>query len=363
MLAGLHLSPKEDLLSRIHHRFLKKKSVSLDILALATLASLFIAGCGSSGGGDGGGGGTSGLSYSGLTSAAIIEDTNASELAANAYSSGNRGLVFGALGGAAFNGPDPQPAGPGRLLMIDIIRIFHHSLEDIDFSAAAAQNSASTLYTAEDTISGACGGHGSYAIQVNDATGVFSGSLTFSSYCEEDISINGKTTFSGTVNLDTEELESFSMRFDSITGTSRSESFTLDGDVDVVVGGVAAVMTMDMLIKDNALDKVYRIEDYHLTVSEEWSYTSVQASGRFYDPDYGYVTLSTESPLLIHSNDDYPASGRLVLTGKIGSDGGPTRARLTALSADTCQVEADTDGDGSYNDYDSGVIFWDDLGD
>jgi hypothetical protein len=344
-------------LSRIIRCMLKKNAVWMPILTCTLLASLFIAGCGSSGGG----GGTSGLSYTGLTTAAAIDDTNASEIAANAYSSGNRGMVFGAIGSAAVNGPDLQPAGPGRLLLIDVVRIFQHSLEEIDYSAAS-QNSASALHSASGTIPGACGGQGSYAIQVDDVTGAFSGSLTFSSYCEEGTTINGKATFSGTVDLDSEQLEFFSMHFDSITGTSGSESFTLNGDVDVAVSGGSATMTMDMLIKDNTLDKVYKVEDYHLTVSEGWNYASISASGKFYDPDYGYVTLSTESPLLIYSSGDYPSSGTLVLTGKTGSAGGPTRARLTAISADTCQIQADTDGDGSYDDYDSGIIPWEDLG-
>jgi hypothetical protein len=302
------------------------------------------------------------LTYTGKTSEVVIDDANASEIAANAYSSGNRGVVFGALGGSAGNISKSQPAGPGRPLLVDIARALQHSLEAIDYSAAAGQSTAAALHTAEDTVSGSCGGSGSYEIHVDDETGVFSGSLTFSNYCDDAVTINGQATFSGSVDLDTEELESFHMGFDSITGTCGSESFTLDGDVDVAKVGNSAVMTMDMLIEDNTLDKVYKVEDYQLTVSEQWYYTSVQASGRFYDPDYGYVTLSTESPLLIDDNANYPYSGRLVLTGKVGSAGGPTRARLTAICANTCQVEADTDGDGSYDDYDSGEIPWEELG-
>lgn len=43
-----------------------------------------------------------------------------------------------------------------------------------------------------------------------------------------------------------------------------------------------------------------------------------------------------------------------------GGGGGSTMARLAAFSSSTCQVEADTNGDGIY-DWNSGVMNWSDL--
>jgi hypothetical protein len=96
-------------------------------------------------------------------------------------------------------------------------------------------------------------------------------------------------------------------------------------------------------------------------MSEGTGYVEVEIiSGRYYDPDYGYVEVYTEGPLRIDDGDDWPSDGVLVVTGDTGIAGGSTMARLTALSSTTYQVEADTNGDGTY-DWDSGVLYWADL--
>ena len=38
-----------------------------------------------------------------------------------------------------------------------------------------------------------------------------------------------------------------------------------------------------------------------------------------------------------------------------------TGVRLTAIDETECRVEADTNGDGDYDDYDSGPILWTEL--
>ena len=56
-----------------------------------------------------------------------------------------------------------------------------------------------------------------------------------------------------------------------------------------------------------------------------------------------------------------PSSGDLIVTGDTGIGGGATRARLTALNNTAFLVEADTDGDGQYDDYSSGAVSWDEI--
>jgi hypothetical protein len=82
------------------------------------------------------------------------------------------------------------------------------------------------------------------------------------------------------------------------------------------------------------------------------------ANGRFYDPEFGYVELSVEGLIQINVTDRWPSSGVMILTGAQGGSGGPTRARLTFLNATEFLVEADTDGDGAYDDYNSSPQLW-----
>ncbi len=83
-------------------------------------------------------------------------------------------------------------------------------------------------------------------------------------------------------------------------------------------------------------------------------------SGRYYDPDEGYVVVSTDTPFVIYDDDDGPLQGLLVITGDTGSEGGRTKAWIEALSSTTFQVKADTDGDGFY-DWESGDLDWSDF--
>jgi hypothetical protein len=120
-------------------------------------------------------------------------------------------------------------------------------------------------------------------------------------------------------------------------------------------------MAMTMLLQDNSTGKVYKVEAYTLTLTEQVNYADVELlSGRYFDPDYGYVSITTTTPLRIYVGDNYPSDGVIVVTGNTGIAGGSTMARLTALNSTTYQIEADTNGDGAY-DWNSGVLNWSDL--
>jgi hypothetical protein len=112
---------------------------------------------------------------------------------------------------------------------------------------------------------------------------------------------------------------------------------------------------------DNNTGISYWLKDWILRHTHGEGYTEiVSAIGRFYDPDYGYVELSIEEGILIYAEDDRPSSGKLVLTGAEGTQGGDTKIRITHLSATEYLVEADTNGDGAY-DYNSGTLLFADL--
>ena len=126
--------------------------------------------------------------------------------------------------------------------------------------------------------------------------------------------------------------------FDYISGTSGSASIAMAGQVDLSVSGATLTVTMNMMVQDNNANRVCRVEAYQMIVTDHGTYAEVNISGRFYDPDYGYVDLQTTSNFMIDTSDEYPSSGELVLTGKAGTAGGPTSARLTAHDSTSCQV-------------------------
>ena len=114
---------------------------------------------------------------------------------------------------------------------------------------------------------------------------------------------------------------------------------------------------MTMLLRDNTTGKVFWTNPYNMTLSEGSGYVIFQVSGKYYHPDYGYVNISTPTPFRINSGATWPSQGVMILDGKTGIAGGSTKARLTVVSSTNYMVEADTNGDGTY-DWNSGSVSW-----
>lgn len=309
---------------------------------------------GTGGGGGGGGGASSGITYTGLTTQAAISEGNAKDISTGAYEGGHIGTAFGIE--AIQSG---ESAHIGRPRMLKVSRVLEGSLRKVDLASRSGGTFIGAISTESGTFDGDCGGSASYTVSIDDQTGYFNGSLNFNSYCDEGVTITGGVTFTGQVDVNSpdDDLLTFSFSFNNLTCTSGSDSFTLNGNISWDVTGSSATMTMTMLLRDNSTSKVYWVQDYTIEATEGVGYVDIDVSGRYYDPDYGYVTFTTPTPFRIYDDDDYPSEGVLVVTGNTGIAGGSTMARLTALSSTTYQVEADTNGDGFY-DWDSGVLNW-----
>jgi hypothetical protein len=297
------------------------------------------------GGGDGGGGGPSIPSYTGLTDPATIDQNNAEALAVGAYEGGRLGAATGAMGVV----PTEASGNIGYSRILKVSELLEDALRQVDFTSRSDGTLTGAIYTVSDTVCGNCGGSASYTISVDDQTGDFSGSFTFASYCEDGVIISGGATFSGQVDVNTEDLLKFSLSFSALTGTSGNESFTISGDISLDLTVYPYIMSISVLVRDESTGEVYWVKDYTMTVTEGATYIDIELSGTYYDPNYGYVILSTPTPLRIYEDHYWPSQGVLVVEGEIGTMGGNTKARLTFLSSLTYQVEADTDGDGEYD--------------
>ena len=336
-------------MKRVRNGFVK----NLHYLCLAGVIAVGLMTIIATGGGGGGGGGGAAppVTYSGLTDPAPIDENNAEDFTVGAYEGGRTGGAIGQLSVV-------QPVGNiGYSRVLKVSQVLEASLRQVDFMSRSGETFIGKIYTETDTIDGNCGGSASYTISVDDQTGDFSGSLSFSNYCEDGVTISGAVSFSGKVDLVTEELVRFSLSFSTLSGTSGSDSFTLNGSITTDLTVYPYVMTMSMLLRDNSTDKVYWVKDYTMIVTEGAGYMDVELSGTYYDPDYGYIAFITTVPFRISYGDESPSAGTLIVTGETGSAGGSTMARLTVLSSTTYQVEADTNGDGTY-DWDSGILYW-----
>ncbi|HOX16094.1 MAG TPA: hypothetical protein PLP18_08190 [Smithellaceae bacterium] len=225
--------------------------------------------------------------------------------------------------------------------------------------ASAVITGAGAAVSPSGSFPGSCGGTASYTItSYNNLTGNFSGSLTFDKYCEENNILSGGASFSGRLNKDTSDFISLAISFNAITYTKGSKDFTLKGQVDVDYSVNPHTISYDVLSKDNISEKVFWWNTYKIETTDGTSYKDFSLSGKFYHPDYGYVTLSTLTSFRYNSDSATPAAGVLGVTGKMDTTGGNnTSAQLIVLSASTYHIIADTDGDASY-EWDSGILNW-----
>lgn len=315
----------------------KVSLIKVLVLSLALFA------CGGGGGGDGGGG----IVYTGITSQATIDETNTVDLARGAYYGGNFGITTMALG--VIQTEDDRQINRSRTLIVS--QALNKCIDLVDFTSTSSSTFYRGTITETETIYGNCGGSASFSINVNDLTGDFTGSFDFKNYCENGVTISGSTSFSGVIDINAQDLQKFSFSFDNLSFNDGSDSFTIAGNISYNYTSYPATVSMDIKLRDGTTGKVYWVNNYSMTIEGDY----YEMSGRYYDPDCGYVDVSTITPF--YNVSDWPTEGILVVTGDIGSEGGSTIARLKALSSTIYMIEADTNGDGSY-DWSSGVLFW-----
>jgi hypothetical protein len=330
------------------------------LTCILSLALITIIGCG--GGGDDGGG-TVPITYTGLTTLASIDtDVKAQDLVAGAFNGGRTSSALSGLG-AVETASDENTVS---FRTLEVTRALEDALLQVYPSSVSGDPMIGATQSERGSVEGPCGGTASYSIQVDDQTGIFSGSFSFTSYCDGGVILSGGANFSGKFDLSDPNNPTFERITFTFTNLSDGSS-TLDGTIEIDPSSSPVIMTIGVLFKDNSTGKVYWLQNYTMEMTEGSDvggyYVEVEiSSGKYYDPDYGYVTVLTDptAPFKIYDSDDWPSSGVLIVTGKIGAGGNNTRARLEALDANTCQITADTNGDLVY-DYDSLVLNWTDL--
>jgi hypothetical protein len=301
-------------------------------LAMAGVCAIALVACG----GGGGGGGPSSISYTGSTTQATIDGSNATALAGSAFASGDAGASANVLGVAS--GSASQPV---EQRSIKIASVLQSAVGKINLQPSAS-TAAGAVQTESSSVAGSCGGSLSYTISVDDVTGDFSGSLNFNGYCEQvGNSISGHVSFSGHIDLNTSVFTSLQFNATYLALVDNGSNFAFTGTVAFVFSGSSATVTENFDIQDGS-GNVYRVQNLVIGLTNTGSEVQETFNGRFYHPDHGYVDVVTNTTFVIPIGSAYPTSGSLTITGALG-----TKAVLTALSDGTYTLDVDTDGNGT----------------
>jgi len=339
---------------------MKRQIFRAALLSSFLLFSVILGGCGGGGGGTGGGANPiDSIPYTGQTTQAMITAESAGPLSIGGYLGGVAGNDLGSAAPlrreAGPSEPETRRGATGLDTYLSVMnatkRILHAALP-----AGAGQARAMTPETWTDN--GTCGGHAEYSIDANTSTGDFSGTITFVDYDDCESVLSGEFVVSG-------HYDPYSMMFTRLTisifsfrttSVGSGETVSICGTIatEAIVNGETTRLNMR---ERNAVTKlVFWYRDYVITTSSPGSYIETTVTGRYYDPDRGYADLLTVNPLRTYYENnmwnDYPSEGMLTASGRSG-----TTASLKFLSKNVYRVEADTDGDSTF-DYDGGRTHW-----
>jgi len=304
----------------------------------SAIFALTLSACGGGGGGDGAAG-TTGITYTGITSQASLTIGNGEEIGTTAYQNGGSTQGLGTVLSStteveqAQANNNPKTAALAKTLLGAINKIQLPTSVD-------AKRYSRAVVTETDSFPGECGGTASFSISVDDVSGDFSGSFTFSSYCELGDVMNGNLSFSGNININTLAFGTMTMTMTSLTVSTGNDSFTVDGSMSFNPSNSPLAITMDMKLKDNSTEQIFWTENFSLTIVEAFTYEDLSMAGRFYHPDHGYVDITTPTPFHYTGTNEFPYPGVMIATGANGST-----TTLTSLSITSYQIDIDEDGD------------------
>ncbi|HRC99421.1 MAG TPA: hypothetical protein PLZ30_14785 [Deltaproteobacteria bacterium] len=330
-----------------------KRKIFIDILILFLL---LLFGCSSGSSGGGGDESAAESLYSGARSQATITADNAAQIILGTFygsvMSSSVPAPFGAVeGGAA---PETGRFLTPRYLVPPvenaIVRLW-------GLKEAGAPSALSAVHNGQINEPGDCGGSMNGTITIDDSTGAISGNVFYRNYCLpvydlDRIYYYGAVEFAGTYDPCTRDL-SLNMRLNGVTMSYQGQSIITSGTVTMEFTPDSMSIVLNTYSRYNETGKTHWYDNFTITAIGYDVCEEMSMSGRFYEPDHGYVDLSTEKPFVVfYGYDFFYSRGELIAAGA-----GNTCAKLTARSPITYMIEADTNGDGDY-DKRSEILFW-----
>lgn len=314
-------------------------------LAAMYVALMFtLTACG--GGGGGGSNGVTGPSYSGSTSPATVDSSNAETLGkaaadAAAQTVGSEAATGSSLFSVVVDSNTSIPSVETTTLTLEII---HNALGEVQAASSAQEQNtvAGATITAADLnveigTNEFCGGSITVPDDVNTNGPTLDITMTFNNLCYDN-GVDPQVTMNGTVRLietDTTATVIFSNLTMSVEG---GDTYTFNASTTCDAFG--SNCTVDFEGSDGT---TYRTGNMSVSGSDVSGYS---VSGTFYHPTYGSVTLSTTTPMSFNCTGPQPDTGELAFSGDGGTSGsilfqgcsGYTFCYSDGVSPEVCDV-------------------------
>ncbi|MFE8070889.1 hypothetical protein QQM79_07500 [Marinobacteraceae bacterium S3BR75-40.1] len=283
--AAQRIKIEDDGMNKRNHGFNARGLTTSVLLS----AALVLTGCGGGGGGSGSSSGDdsgTSTSYTGTETQAQITSSNAEDLSIAVANGTEQAIVSDAsrtnIPGISTSSIDSEPTFQSRA---------------IDAGLAAVQE-----VNASETVDGVCDS-GSVTYETDN-----SGNTEYS----YNSCVIGEYTFNGSVHYESDNT-TVTITYDNLTVSGPSfATQTLDG-VAYTCTGVGTSSTTCTISNDftGTDDRVYRVSE--TTVTEGSSGYSVEA--KVYDPNHGYVTITTTTEITLSDSCTYPQTGVVEVSG------------------------------------------------
>lgn len=291
---------------------LNKKGVNAVLFGAVAASSLLLVACG----GGGGGGSSSTVNYTGVTTAAVIADeASATNIADSVISTASSDPTAALIVGVE---------AAGDVTPVEQLRGIADMAKRLAIAPEETQTLAGASFSGESLP--ACSGSATASGTYDDYTGDFySMTVTFTNYvmdiwddgteCSTE-KLNGR--MSVTFSYDDYQLingMTITLTDYSVTDLTTGQNYAFNGSMAMTMDNFTYESSFSMTMNFRGTDGVvYRAENY--TVQFDSYDNMISISGRLYDPEYGYVDLST-APQFGYSGCyyGYPSSGVLRIDG------------------------------------------------
>ncbi|MBJ6801905.1 hypothetical protein [Geomonas propionica] len=277
--------------------------------------------------------------YTGPTARASITTSNAVAFTTDAYAAGSIGSSANVIGVMVQN--DDTPGGKLTTLP-QIAATVQRSIPQA--LARVKQASPLTGVAANSTVYGAVGGSAAVTMTVNESTGNFTGTMTYSKYqnVSDGPTISGTVTMTGIYNPSTGSYDSITMECTPLSATTPKGTATIYGSFAFSANATSETLRMSCTVSVNSSPN-YWVKDWVYTFTGN----TLTITGVYYHPNYGYVEVTTPTPLNVSDLSGVPTSGVFQAAGahctKARLTFSSTGATVTALTNENAEWQLCTD--------------------
>ena len=239
-------------------------------------------------------------------------------------------------------------------VILDTVATLKHKASEKNVSVFPSAANAYQPAAEEILLEGNCAGGGGTVtadISANESSGDISGDISFNDFCQEasgsTLAVDGSLKFSGNVDPDSGDINQLSGSSKGITidvnenGEQRSYSMSFNAALSMS-GDTLSVTVDNFTFADDTKGMTVRLMDFSMAATEGATSTQVVMSGTIDVTDQGSVQFQTDPPLTV-SDDGETIAGALVMNGADNT------GMVVSIDNGLITVQADTDGDGSYD--------------